>query len=381
MSMALNEDQTMLQTSARDFCREQAPVAVLRRMRDSADPQGYPRDLWQSMVALGWAGMAIPEAYGGFEFGYSGLGIVLEETGRTLVPTPLVSTVLLSASAINLAGSESQKSDLLPAVAAGDMVIAFALEESALHNPDNIGMKAVRTASGYTLTGSKQFVLDANVADRFLVVARTSGADTDQEGISLFLVDAGTPGVSVQNLCMVDSRNAGNVDFVNVEVPTDALLGTEGDARDALERTLDIGRIGLAAEMLGSIEEVFARIVEYLRQRTQFGVQIGAFQALQHRAAIMYSEIELCKSLVRKALFELDRADEAEDIPALASMCKAKLSEVAMLVSNEGVQMHGGIGMTDEFDLGFFLKRARVAQQTLGDAAFHRDRYASIRGF
>ena len=381
MSMALNEDQTMLQTSARDFCREQAPVAVLRRMRDSADPQGYPRDLWQSMVALGWAGMAIPEAYGGFEFGYSGLGIVLEETGRTLVPTPLVSTVLLSASAINLAGSESQKSDLLPAVAAGDMVIAFALEESALHNPDNIGMKAVRAASGYTLTGSKQFVLDANVADRFLVVARTSGADTDQEGISLFLVDAGTPGVSVQNLCMVDSRNAGNVDFVNVEVPTDALLGTEGDARDALERTLDIGRIGLAAEMLGSIEEVFARIVEYLRQRTQFGVQIGAFQALQHRAAIMYSEIELCKSLVRKALFELDRADEAEDIPALASMCKAKLSEVAMLVSNEGVQMHGGIGMTDEFDLGFFLKRARVAQQTLGDAAFHRDRYASIRGF
>lgn len=381
MSMVLNEDQTMLQTSARDFCREQAPVAVLRRMRDSADPQGYPRDLWQSMVALGWAGMAIPEAYGGFEFGYSGLGIVLEETGRTLVPTPLVSTVLLSASAINLAGSESQKSDLLPAVAAGEMVIAFALEESALHNPDNIGMKAVRTASGYTLTGSKQFVLDANVADRFLVVARTSGADTDQEGISLFLVDAGTPGVSVQNLRMVDSRNAGNVDFVNVEVPTDALLGTEGDARDALERTLDIGRIGLAAEMLGSIEEVFARIVEYLQQRTQFGVQIGAFQALQHRAAIMYSEIELCKSLVRKALFELDRADEAEDIPALASMCKAKLSEVAMLVSNEGVQMHGGIGMTDEFDLGFFLKRARVAQQTLGDAAFHRDRYASIRGF
>ena len=381
MSMVLNEDQTMLQTSARDFCREQAPVAVLRRMRDSADPQGYPQDLWQSMAALGWAGMAIPEAYGGFEFGYSGLGIVLEETGRTLVPTPLVSTVLLSASAINLAGSESQKSDLLPAVAAGDMVIAFALEESALHNPDHIGMKAVRTASGYTLTGSKKFVLDANVADRFLVVARTSGADTDQEGISLFLVDAGTPGVSVQNLRMVDSRNAGNVDFVNVEVPTDALLGTEGDARDALERTLDIGRIGLAAEMLGSIEEVFARIVEYLQQRTQFGVQIGAFQALQHRAAIMYSEIELCKSLVRKALFELDRADEAEDIPALASMCKAKLSEVAMLVSNEGVQMHGGIGMTDEFDLGFFLKRARVAQQTLGDAAFHRDRYASIRGF
>ena len=213
------------------------------------------------------------------------------------------------------------------------------------------------------------------------MVARSSDPTDSEDGISLFVVDAATPGISVQQLNMVDNRNAGNVRFDNVKVPADALMGAEGQGRAALERSLDIGRIGLAAEMLGGVQEVFERIVDYLQQRTQFGVQIGAFQALQHRAAIMYSEIELCRSLVRKALLELDCGDDAEDIPALASMCKAKLSEVYELVSNEGIQLHGGIGMTDEFDIGFFIKRARVAQQTLGDASYHRDRYASLRGF
>ncbi|MDP2283388.1 MAG: acyl-CoA dehydrogenase family protein, partial [Pseudohongiella sp.] len=323
----------------------------------------------------------IPEAYGGFEFGYSGLGIVLEETGRTLVPTPLVSSILLSATAINLAGSDAQKAAMLPTIAAGESIVAFALEEGAFHNPAQIALSAVKTAEGYELNGVKKFVLDAAAADQFVVVARSAGKAGDHNGISLLVVDATTPGINIQPLSMVDSRSAANVSFDKVNVPASALLGAEGAAWPALERTLDIGRIGLSAEMLGSMQEVFDRIVDYLKQRTQFGVQIGAFQALQHRAALMYSEIELCKSLVRKALSELDRGDDAQDIPALASMCKAKLSEVSALISNEGVQMHGGIGMTDEFDLGFFLKRARVAQQTLGDALFHRDRYGSLRGF
>jgi len=379
--MVLNEDQLMLQQSARDFCREQAPISVMRGLRDNRNPDGYSEELWQAMVELGWAGMAIPEAYGGFEFGYSGLGLVLEETGRTLVPTPLISTVLLSATLINLAGSDEQKQELLPGIANGESLMALALEETAIHNPLHIELKAVQTGSGYILNGSKDFVLDAHVADQLIVVARTEGETGQQHGISLFLVDPLSQGVDIQRLHMVDNRNAGNIQFVDVEVAAEALLGEENKGWPALSRTLDIGRIGLAAEMLGGVQEVFEQTVEYMKQRTQFGVPIGAFQALQHRAAIMYSEIELCKSLVLKALYELDRGDAGEDIPALASMCKAKLSEVYMLVSNEGVQMHGGIGMTDEFDIGFFLKRARVAQQTLGDAVFHRDRYASLRGF
>lgn len=379
MSLVLNEDQVMLQESARSFCKEQANISVLRKMRDSKDPSGFPVDLWRTMVELGWAGMAIPEAYGGFEFGYGGLGIVLEETGRTLVPTPLVSTVLQGATLINLAGGEEQKQVLLPAIAAGELLVSLALEETAFHMPLHINSKAEKTSTGYRLRGHKSFVLDAHVADKLIVVARTSGLAGEQGGLSLFMLDANTPGLTITRLAMVDNRNAAALQFDDVDLPADALMGEEGQAWTALERTLDIARIGLSAEMLGGVQEVFERTVDYLQQRTQFGVQIGAFQALQHRAAIMYSEIELCKSLVRKALFALDNDDP--DVPALASMCKAKLSEVYMLVSNEGVQLHGGIGMTDEFDIGFYIKRARVAQQILGDAAFHRDRYASIRGY
>lgn len=381
MSLVLNEDQLMLRESARDFCREQAPVSVLRKVRDHEVAEGYPQELWQAMVDLGWAGMAIPESYGGFEFGYAGLGLVLEEMGRTLVPSPMVSTVLLSASLVNLAGDEAQKSKWLPAVVGGDAVMALALEEGAFHNPTQIECRIERTADGFVLNGEKRFVLDAQAADYLLVVARSSGEPSDSEGITLLVIDARSPGIEIQPLSMVDSRSAANVRFSNVSVPASALLGEEGAGQSALERTLDIGRIGLAAEMLGGVQEVFERIVDYLKQRTQFGVLIGAFQALQHRAALMYSEIQLCESLVRKALHELDQGGEGQDIPALASMCKAKLSDVYMLVSNEGVQMHGGIGMTDEFDIGFYLKRARVAQQLLGDAAWHRDRYATLRGF
>jgi len=381
MSLVLNEDQIMLQESARAFCREKAPIALLRKVRDEKTAAGYPRELWQAMVDLGWAGMAVPENYGGFDFGYSGLGLVLEELGRTLAPSPIVSTVLLGATLVNLAGSEAQKSEWLPAIVAGEAQVALALEETALHNPSHVALRAERSEHGYRLNGEKRFVLDAKTADRLIVVARSNGQPNDEEGISLLLVEAAAPGIEIQSLSVVDSRSVANIRFTDVMVPEAALLGAEGGGRAALERTLDIGRIGLAAEMLGGIQEVFERIVDYLKQRTQFGVPIGAFQALQHRAALMYSEIELCKSLVRQALHELDQGPDGKDIPALASMCKAKLSEVYMLVSNEGVQMHGGIGMTDEFDIGFFLKRARVAQQLLGDAAWHRDRYATLRGF
>ncbi|MDT8427564.1 MAG: acyl-CoA dehydrogenase [Pseudomonadales bacterium] len=375
MAMVLNEDQLMLQESVRSFCQENATVSVLRRLRDERSAAGFDRDLWAQMVALGWAGMVIPETYGGFGFGYGGLGIVMEETGRTLVPTPLLSTVVLCGSAITLGGSEEQKKLLLPQIASGKLVMALALEETAFHRPTEFNCRVERQGDSFRLEGSKQFVLDGHIADRFIVVA--SHAQTQTTG--LFLVDSQQPEVEVRRRMMVDNRNAADVVFSGVEITADHVLVEPGQADSVLERTLDIGRIALAAEMLGSIQEVFERTIEYLQQREQFGVQIGAFQALQHRAALMYSEIELCRSVVRKALDALD--NDAANIALLASIAKAKLSEVAELVTNEGIQMHGGIGMTDEFDLGFYLKRARVAQQSLGDAAFHRDRYARLSGF
>ena len=382
MSLVLSEDQQLLKDSAKAFVDQNAPVSVLRGLRDSKDAQGYDQNLWRQMLELGWAGMAIPEAYGGFEFGYGGLGVVLEESGRTLVSSPLIATVLLGASAINELGSDAQKSEFLPQVVSGELLLALAIDEKPHHRPCRIETSADKSGEGYVLNGCKTFVLDGHIANKLVVVARTSGAIDDEAGLSVFLVDAAAEGVSINRSWMVDSRNSAMLSLNNVKVGADALLGAEGGAYTSLTRVLDIGRIGVAAEMLGSMQQAFEITLDYLKQREQFGVLIGSFQGLQHRAAEMYSEIELCKSAVRAALAALDDADKTDaDIAEFASIAKAKLSEVATLVSNEAVQMHGGIGMTDEYDIGFYMKRARVAAAFLGDALFHRERYASLNGF
>lgn len=382
MSLVLSEDQQLLKDSAKAFVDQNAPVSVLRGLRDSKDAQGYDQNLWRQMFELGWAGMAIPEAYGGFEFGYGGLGVVLEESGRTLVSSPLIATVLLGASAINELGSDAQKSEFLPQVVSGELLLALAIDEKPHHRPCRIETSAGKSGEGYVLNGCKTFVLDGHIANKLVVVARTAGAIDDEAGLSVFLVDAAAEGVSINRSWMVDSRNSAMLSLNDVKVGADALLGAEGGAYSSLTRVLDIGRIGVAAEMLGSMQQAFEITLDYLKQREQFGVLIGSFQGLQHRAAEMYSEIELCKSTVRAALAALDDADKTDaDIAEFASIAKAKLSEVATLVSNEAVQMHGGIGMTDEYDIGFYMKRARVAAAFLGDALFHRERYASLNGF
>ena len=382
MSLVLSEDQQLLKDSAKAFVDQNAPVSVLRGLRDSKDAQGYDQNLWRQMLELGWAGMAIPEAYGGFEFGYGGLGVVLEESGRTLVSSPLIATVLLGASAINELGSDAQKSEFLPQVVSGELLLALAIDEKPHHRPCRIETSAGKSGEGYVLNGCKTFVLDGHIANKLVVVARTAGAIDDEAGLSVFLVDAAAEGVSINRSWMVDSRNSAMLSLNDVKVGADALLGAEGGAYSSLTRVLDIGRIGVAAEMLGSMQQAFEITLDYLKQREQFGVLIGSFQGLQHRAAEMYSEIELCKSAVRAALAALDDADKTDaDIAEFASISKAKLSEVATLVSNEAVQMHGGIGMTDEYDIGFYMKRARVAAAFLGDALFHRERYASLNGF
>lgn len=382
MTLVLSEDQQLLKDSAKSFCQQNAPVSVLRKLRDSKDPQGYDQELWKQMVELGWPGMAVPEAYGGFEFGYSGLGVVLEETGRTLVSSPLISTVLIAANLIKELGSEAQKKELLPKIVSGKLLFALALDEYSSHAPTKVSTSAKKTEVGYTISGRKTFVLDGHIGQKLIVVTRTSRESDSEQGVSLFLVDAESEGVNITRTIMVDSRNSANIQFDNVVVSEAALLGELDAGFRGLDKVLDVARIGIAAEMLGSMQAVFDSILEYLKQREQFGVLIGSFQGLQHRAAEMYSEIELCKSAVRVALSGLDDANKTQaEIAELASIAKAKLSEVFFLVSNEGIQMHGGIGMTDEIDVGFYIKRARVAQQFLGDAVFHRDRYATLNGF
>lgn len=379
MALVLNEEQRFLQDSAREFLNKEAPVEALRKLRDSRDSLGYSQDLWRSMVELGWASIILPEAYGGLEFGFTGLGVVLQETGRNLVASPLFATAAVGASAVLLAGSEAQKEDLLPRIAAGELTLALALEESHHHNPGQIATRVEQQGEQLIINGCKTFVLDGHSADELLVVCRTAGEADSRDGISLVRVPRDAAGVSVQRTVMADSRNAANVSFDGVSVPASNALGALGEAADALEATLDRGRVALAAEMLGSAEEVFRRTVDYLKERVQFGVPIGSFQALQHRAAIIQTELELARSVVMQALSTVD--EQPQQLPLLASLAKAQLNELVKLATNEAVQMHGGIGVTDELEIGFFLKRARVTMQVFGDTGFHRDRYASICGY
>jgi alkylation response protein AidB-like acyl-CoA dehydrogenase len=379
MSMLLNEEQTLLKDAAHGYFEEKMPIAAMRTLRDSQDETGFDRAAWHEMAEMGWAGVVIPEAYGGVDFGYKGLGQIMEESGHTLAATPLISTVLVSAPLVLAAGSEAQKEEILGAIAAGDRIVALAMDEALRHTPTQIGTSAVRNETGYLLNGAKTFVLDGHVADQFIVVARTSGESNDAHGLSMFLVDGNADGLVCTRTTMVDSRNAANLAINDVQLDATALLGSLDGGFEILEPVLDGARIGLAAEMLGSGLEAFRRSIDYLKMREQFGVQIGTFQALKHRAALMFCELELTKSTVMEALTALD--ENRNDVPQLASLAKAKACEMIELITNEAVQIHGGIGMTDEEDVGLFMKRARVAQQTFGDASFHRDRYGNLMGY
>lgn len=381
MPMILNEEQNMLKDTAKAFCGTNAPISQLRKLRDEDSADGFDRGTWAKMVELGWSGIPWPEEYGGLAFGYKGLGVVTEETGRTLAASPLISTVWTSGTAINLAGSQDQKQDLLGRIAGGELIVALALEESHRHAPYHIETKAREKEGVYKISGKKTFVLDGHVADKLLVVTRTSGKKDSRDGLTLFLIDRKMKGVKVTRTKMADSRNAANIQFRGVTATRDQVLGPIGGAADILERTLDVARIGLAAEMLGSTEECFDRTIKYLKEREQFGVPIGSFQALKHRAADMFCEVELSKSVVLEALSALDEGRDPVEIAKLASLAKTKVGETFTRVSREGIQMHGGIGMTDEFDIGLYMKRARAAQETFGDIAFNGDRLAAIMGY
>ncbi len=379
MALALNNEQRFLKQTAAEFFAQQAPIAQLRQLRDQHSADGFDRATWQQMVELGWSGILIPERFGGSDFGFLGLALVLEESGRTLAATPLLATALIGASALLLGGSAAQQQAHLPAIAAGQRLSALAIEEQGRHAPYQIACRVERQGGGFVLDGSKQFVIDGHVADLLIVSARSRGQPGERDGITLLLVPADAPGVTITRNQMVDSRNAASIRFDRVKLEADALLGQEGEGAALLDALLDRARIGLAAEMLGSLQECFERTIGYLKERQQFGVAIGSFQALKHRAAQMFCEVELCKSVVLQAASSIDDAPDQSAL--LASLAKARLCDTATLVSNEGIQMHGGIGMTDEFDIGFFIKRARVAAHAFGDANYHRDRYATLDGY
>ena len=376
MALLFNEEQQYLKDTAKDFVQKNAPINHFRELRDSKDETGYSKELWKQMAELGWAGILISEEYGGSDFGMMGMGGILEETGRCLVPSPLFATALLGASLIGLGGKADQKKDLLTKIAKGELTTAFALEEGSRHTPYRISTTAEKKGKDFVLNGKKTFVLDGHSADLIVLAARTSGGIEDQSGISLFLIDPNSTGLQRKRTHMVDSRNASEIHLKDVEVSETKLLGELDAGFSIIEEVLERGQIGISAEMLGNTLEAFDITLEYLKERKQFGAVIGSFQALQHRAAVMFAEIELTKSSVMGALNAVD--ENSNDRSRFASLAKFKAGETLHLVSSEAVQMHGGVGVTDEFDIGFFLKRSRVAEQIFGSSDYHLDRYATL---
>lgn len=376
MGFLRNEEQRQLVHSAEVFLAAQSPVSLQRHIRDSAMAHGMDRGLWQQVIDLGWPAAVFSEADGGLGVGFMGMGGVLEACGRHLAALPLLSSAVLCGGILASAGDAAQKARWLAPLIEGHIRMALALDESGRHNPHSITTRARLEAGHWRLQGEKWFVIDGLGADALIVVARL---DDGAGPIGLFVLPSQTPGLQVLPLHMADSRNYARVVLGGVQLPPDALLASCPDSTQVLDAALDRGRISLSAEALGILRYGFDTTLGYLKERVQFGVPIGSFQALQHRMARLYTEMEMLQSCVLAALDAIDQGDV--QLPLLASLAKARASDLCEKAMNEAVQLHGGIGVTDALDLGLYVKRARLVQQCLGDGVFHRTRYAHLRGF
>ena len=379
MKLILTEEQQFLKDTAKNFARDKTPVTHFREMRDSENSQCWDDAIWKEMVELGWSGILIPEKFGGSEFGMAGISVIMQELGKTLTPSPILSTSVLGVSTVDMLGSDEQKSNFLPKIVSGEITTALAIDEGNHHNPFDVETTANLEGDHWVLNGNKVFVIDGASADIILIVARTSGKARESNGISVFAANKDAKGLNISKISTADSRNYANLEISDLKLEQSTLLGEQDLAGETIEKILDLGRIAISAEMLGNTEEAFEVTVNYLKERKQFGVQIGSFQALQHRAAKMFCEIELTKSAVIAAMHAAD--ENSNELERLSSLAKFQAGETLHLVSNEAIQMHGGIGVTDEYDIGFYLKRARVAEQIFGTSEYHQARYANISGF
>lgn len=373
MPLFLSDDQSLLLETARDFVAANAPVSHLRALRDADDRTGFSRELWKSFAELGFTGILIPEAQGGLGLGHVEAGIVLEEIGRNLSPSPFLTTAVAAVSAL---GGTAHADRWFPGILAGETVAALAIDEGAKFT-GQIAMRAERAGNGFRLTGTKRFVHHAHVADLLLVAART-GEGSGDAGLTLFAVDPKAAGLTIDPQRLADSSLASDIVFDGVAVDADSVVGEVDAGGVLLRRMLAAGRAGAAAEMLGVGGGAMTMTIDYLKQRKQFGLPIGSFQALQHRAAHLYSEMEVARAAVLKAQQLLDSGHGADETVAVA---KAMTGWATTLSVQESIQMHGGIGMTDAYDVGFYMKRARVLAELFGDANFHANALAEASGY
>ena len=380
MGLVLTEEQTMLDQTAKDFIKNDSPVTRMRQLRDDKDSIGYSKDMWRHMAELGWTCILFSEEDGGLGLGMAEVVVVTEALGRGLAPEPFLSTVMLAGQALAIGGSDELREEWLGSIIEGDKVLAVAYQEKGgRFDLTRIATSAEKTSDGFRLNGEKTQVLDGFGADAIIVSARTSGEDGDADGLTLFLVPKETGGMTITRQSRLDSRNVALLNLKDVKVSESNVVGTVGQGGQLLSRVIDMATVALCGEMLGGMSAAFERTLSYIKERVQFDVVIGSFQALKHRAAKMFMEIELARSVVMAAARALD--ENAENVERLISTTKARCSDAYVLIANEAVQMHGGIGMTDEEDVGLYMKRARASEMTFGDAAYHRDRFAALKGY
>lgn len=373
----LTDDQKMLQETAASFLASEGAIAKqLRHWRDSGCTDGFGNALWKQFAELGLTGIAIPESHGGLGLGATEAALVLEEIGRNLTPSPFLTTALVAARAIE---GSAHADRWYPGILSGEAVLAIAVDETPRHAPEQIALTAKRDGNGFVLDGAKQFVVHGASADMIVTAARTSGAPGERDGLTLFAVPRDAAGLEVENTALVDSSKAARLKFAQVRLDADAVVGEVDGGWKPLERALAAGSAGAAAELVGVAAGASAMTLDYLRQRKQFGKLIGEFQALQHRAAHLYSEIEIARAAALKAARMIDSGDERAEL--FVSVAKAKSAEVANLAVREGVQMHGGIGMTDEHDVGLYMKREAVLGEMFGGMHYHRGRVATLSGY
>jgi alkylation response protein AidB-like acyl-CoA dehydrogenase len=379
MPLYHNDDQAMLADSARGFMADEGGIAKqLRHFRDISCKDGFGHALWGQFAEMGFTGILVSEADGGLGMGHVEAGIVLEEIGRNLTPSPFLTSSVMAATALG-AGGDELRGRYLPGLIEGKSVYAVAIDEGPKHRPERIKTTATRAGNGFKLSGTKSFVVQGASADMLVVAARTAGSDDDEAGITLFAVPRDAAGLSLDSVRLVDSAMAAHVKLDNVQLDADAVIGEVDGGREVLNKVLSAGRVGAAAESVGVGMGAFDMTTTYLKQRKQFGKLIGEFQSLQHRAAHLYSELEIARAVVIKAQQLLDGGSDKANL--MVSVAKAKAGQAAGLAVKEGVQMHGGIGMTDEYDIGLYMKRDRALAEFMGDQYYHAQRVAELSGY
>ena len=379
MNFDLTEEQQMIQEQAAKFVAAESPVSRFRKLRE--DEIGWDKAMWAKMAEQGWLSIAVPEEQGGFGGSFLDMAVILEQLGRGLVPEPMIASAVLAGGILSDIGTEAQRDEFLSPMMEGSTSLAFAYaEKQSRYNLSDCATKAEKSGDGFTISGEKVWVLNGHAADQIIVVARTAGEQFDDSGLSLFVVDGDAAGLTRITVPQMDGQKSALLRFDSVQVGADRLLGREGEALSMIELAVDRGAAAAVAEGYGAGQELFERTVAYLKQREQFGVPIGTFQALQPIAADMYAEIELCKSANMLSAIQIDM-DDVEQRKADVSSAKLQLADGGWFISKNAIQLFGGIGVTDEQDEGLFFKRLRVLNSQFGDADYHVDRFKTQKSF